>query len=91
MLASEFRGKEVFAGGMNLIGTVDDLIIDIQSYALTDLTVKLRKDAARKIFGKSFTLWGTRVRIPISAVDKVGDSIVLRFTVDKLGEQVQKL
>jgi sporulation protein YlmC with PRC-barrel domain len=91
MLASEFRSKEVFAAGMNLIGAVDDLMVDVQAYTLTDLTVSLKKDAARKIFGEKFMFGGTKVRIPISAVDKVGDSIVLRFTIDKLAENVQKL
>jgi len=91
LLASEFRGKEVFAAGMNLIGVVDDLMVDVQAYTLTDLTVNLKKDAARKIFGERFTFGGAKVRIPVSAVDKVGDSIVLRFTVDKLAENVQKL
>jgi len=91
MLASEFRGKEVFAAGMNLVGTVDDLIVDPQAYTWTDLTVSLKKDAARKIFGERFTFGGTKVRIPLSAVDKIGDSIVLKFTTDKLAENVQKL
>lgn len=91
MLASEFRNKAVFAADMKAVGTVDDLIIDAQGYALTDLIVKLGKEPARRIFGKTFTLGGAKVRIPVSAVDKVGDSIVLRFTVDQLEEHVQKL
>jgi sporulation protein YlmC with PRC-barrel domain len=91
MLATEFRGKQVFAADMKVVGSVDDLVIDPHGYTLTDLIVKLGKETSRRIFGKSFTLTGTRVRIPVSAVDKVGDSIVLRFTVDQLEEHVQKL
>ena len=91
MLASEFRGKQVFAAGMNLIGAVDDLMIDVQSYTLTDLTMKLRKEAARKILGKTFMLGSARARVPVSAVDKVGDSIILRFSIDQLQEHIQKL
>jgi sporulation protein YlmC with PRC-barrel domain len=91
LLASEFKGKEVFAAGMKSIGAVDDLMIGVQGYALTDLVVKVRKEAARRIFGERFTLRSTRIRIPISGVDKIGDIIILRYTVDKLQEQVQKL
>jgi len=76
---------------MNVIGAVDDLMIDIQSYALTDLAVKLRKEAAHRIFGKRFMLGSTRVRVPVSAIDKVGDSIILRSSIDQLQEHIQKL
>ena len=91
MLASEFRGKGVFAADMKVVGDVDDLVIDAQGHTLTDLIVKLGKEPARRIFGKTFTLGATRVRIPVSAVDKIGDSIVLHFNVDQLEEHVQKL
>lgn len=91
MLASEFQRKDVFASGMKKIGVVEDLMINPQGYALTDLVAKLQKDSARRIFGERFTFGGVRVRIPISAVDKIGDSIVLRFTADQLQEQIQKL
>jgi sporulation protein YlmC with PRC-barrel domain len=91
VLASEFNGKEVYAAAVKSIGTVKDLIVDPQSYNVTDLVVSLQKDAARRIFGKRFAIRTAKVRIPVSAVDKIGDSIILRFTIDQLEQHLQKL
>lgn len=90
MLASEFNKLEVYAGGMTLIGKVKDQSIDPATYMLTDLIVQLRKDAARKIFGKRFTLRGTTVRVPVSEIDRVGDAVILKLRVDQLPEHIRK-
>lgn len=91
MFASELEGKEVFAAGMTSVGTIEDLIIDPEGYALTDLVVKMQKDASRRIFGKRFALRGAKVRIPISVVEKMGESILLKYSVDQLEQHVQRL
>jgi sporulation protein YlmC with PRC-barrel domain len=91
MFASELGGKEVFAAGMKSVGTVKDLIIDPQGYVLTDLVVKMQKDASRRIFGKRFTLRGAKVRVPMSTVEKMGESILLKYDVDQLEQHVQQL
>ncbi len=91
MLASELNGLAVYAAGMSMIGKVEDQMIDPQSYSVTDLIVKLRKDSARRIFGKRFLVRGARVRVPVSTIDKIGDGIILRFSLDKLEEHIQKI
>jgi len=71
--------------------TVKDLIIDPQGYVLTDLVVKMQKDASRRIFGKRFSLRGAKVRVPISTVEKMGESILLKYGLDQLEQHVQRL
>ena len=90
MLASELNGLRVYAAAMKMIGNVVDEIIDPQAYTLTDLEVKLQKDAARTIFGESFTFASPKVRVPVSTVDKIGDGIILKFTIDQLKEHIHK-
>jgi sporulation protein YlmC with PRC-barrel domain len=90
MLASEFNKLEVYAGGMTLIGKVKDQSIDTATYTLTDLVVQLRKDAARRIFGKRFTLRGMTVRVPVSEIDRMGDAVILKLRVDQLAEHIRK-
>jgi sporulation protein YlmC with PRC-barrel domain len=91
MLASELNGLKVYAAAMKMIGNVVDEMIDPQGYALTDLEVKLEKSAARTIFGESFTFGSPKVRVPVSTIDKIGDDIILKFTVDQLKEHIQKI
>ena len=90
MLASELNGLRVYAAAMKMIGNVVDEIIDPQAYTLTDLEVKLQKDAARTIFGESFTFASPKVRVPVSTVDKIGNGIILKFTIDQLEEHIHK-
>jgi sporulation protein YlmC with PRC-barrel domain len=90
MLTSEFNKLQVYAGGMTLIGKVKDQSIDPATYTLTDLVVQLRKDAARKIFGKRFALRSTTVLVPVSEIDRIGDTVILKLRVDQLADHVRK-
>jgi sporulation protein YlmC with PRC-barrel domain len=90
MLASELNGLKVFAAGMKMVGNVVDEVIDPQAYTLTDLELKLEKSAARMIFGEKFTFGSPKIRVPVSAIDKIGDAVILKFTIDQLKEHVQK-
>jgi len=91
MLASQFNEMRVYAAGMKMIGKVKDQVIDPHGYALTDLVVRLGKESARRIFGKRFALRGTSVRVPVSAVEKIGDGVILQYTVDQLEQHIQKI
>lgn len=88
MLGKEFNDKKVFAEGMIMIGQVKDISVDPQNFAVTDLIVQLDKEAARKIFGEKFLIGGPQVKAPVSTIDKLGDVISLKFSVDQLKEHL---
>ena len=90
MLASELNGLKVFAAAMKMVGNVVDEVIDLQAYTVTDLELKLERSAARMIFGEKFTFGSPKIRVPVSAIDKIGDAVILKFTIDQLKEHVQK-
>jgi len=91
MLGKEFNDKKVFAQGMVMIGQVKDISVDPATFAVTELLVQIEKEAARKIFGEKFLLGGAHVRVPVSTVDKVGDVISLKYSLDQLHEYLVKL
>ena len=91
MLASELDGRTVYAFGMKRVGSVQDQVIDPIGFRLTDLIVNLDKESARMIFGERVLFGGLKVRVPVDAVDKIGDAITLKFAMDTLKEHVQKI
>jgi sporulation protein YlmC with PRC-barrel domain len=91
MLGKEFNEKKVFAEGMAMIGQIKDISVDPQGFAVTDLIVQLEKEAARKIFGEKFLIGAPQVKVPVSIIDKLGDVVSLKFSVDQLKNHLVRL
>jgi sporulation protein YlmC with PRC-barrel domain len=91
VLASEFAEMKVYGVGMQFIGKVKDLVVDPGKCFLTDFVVELDSDVAKKAFSKRFGIGKTRVRIPISVIDKIGDAVILKFSIDQLEGNVKKI
>jgi len=91
MLGKEFNEKKVYAQGMVMIGQVKDISVDPNTFAVTDLLVQLQKEPARKIFGERFLTGGPEVKVPVSTVDKMGDIVSLKFSLDQLSGHLTKL
>jgi sporulation protein YlmC with PRC-barrel domain len=91
MLGKEFNEKQVFAQGMNLIGKVKEIEVNPNSFALTDLLVQVDKETARKIFGEKFLFSGAHVKVPVSTIDKLGDSVTLKYPLDQLKDYLVKM
>ena len=91
MFGKEFNEKKVFAQGMVMIGQVKDISVDPSSFSVTDLLVELEKEASRKIFGERFVFGSAHVKVPVSTIDKIGDVVSLKFSLDQLNEHLVKL
>jgi len=76
---------------MSLIGKVKDIEVNPSNFAVTDLIVQVEKEAARKIFGEKFLFGGVSVKVPVSAIDKIGDIVSLKFPLDQLKEYLVRL
>ena len=78
------RGRTVIGADGRAIGEIAALFLD--TWTVTSLQVKLRKDIADQL-GASRTMFhaGT-VEIPIRLVQSVGDAVVLSVPVDGLRE-----
>jgi sporulation protein YlmC with PRC-barrel domain len=64
-------GKGVLDKNANIVGKVDDFNIDISSWTINHLVVKL----------------GLIKKLPISVdkIDKIGDKVILKITKEELG------
>jgi sporulation protein YlmC with PRC-barrel domain len=91
VLASEFGEMKVYGVGMQFMGKVKDLVVDPGKCLLTDFVVELDSDAANKAFPKRFGIGKTKVRVPISVIDKIGDAIILKFGIDQLESNVKRI
>lgn len=70
MKSREMIGKEVIDADARIIGPVNDLDIDVKKWAVTAIIVK--------------TGFIKKLAIQTSDIDKVGDKVVLRVTLDKI-------
>lgn len=91
MLASEFIKMEVYAAGMQAIGKIRDLVIDPHRCILTDFIVEVEREIAKKLLGSRLMIRNAKFQVPASAVEKIGDAVVLKLSVDELGGHVQKI
>lgn len=71
MHISKIMGKGVLDKNANIVGKVDDFNIDISSWTINHLVVKL----------------GLIKKLPISVdkIDKIGDKVILKITKEELG------
>ena len=70
MRAKELIGKEVIDAGAKIVGNVKDLKLDTKNWEVTGIIVK--------------TGFITKLLIQTGDIDKVGDKIVLKVTMDKI-------
>lgn len=91
VLASEFGEMKVYGVGMQFVGKVKDLVVDPEKCLLTDFVVELDGDVAKRAFSKRFDIGKTKVTIPVSVIDKIGDAIILKFGIDQLESNVKRI
>ena len=69
MKMTELIGKEVMDSEAKVIGYVKDIEIDLKKWGITGLVVK--------------TGFIKRLTVPAGDIDKIGDKVVLKVTLDK--------
>ena len=70
MRAKELIGKEVIDAGAKIVGNVNDLKLDTKKWEVSGIVVK--------------TGFIKKLLIQTGDIDKVGDKIVLKVTMDKI-------
>ncbi|MBS7622833.1 PRC-barrel domain-containing protein [Candidatus Bathyarchaeota archaeon] len=90
MIASEFIKMQVYASGMQVMGKIRDLVVDPERYALTGFVVEVERDVAKRL-GVKFMVRKAKFRVPASAVEKIGDAVVLKLSLSELAGNIQKV
>jgi len=78
------RGKHVIAADGQTIGEVADLMLDCEQWQVQSLHLKLTSDAADKLGVERGRFHAGTVNVPISAIQSVGDTVILKVPTVEL-------
>lgn len=82
----DLRGRAVIDGSGRVIGAVDGVLIDSQSWRVEAFCVTLRRIAAGMIGAEHKLFQPARLEIPVSLVHAAGDAVILNVPVRALRE-----
>lgn len=82
----DLRGRAVIDGTGRVVGEVDGLLVDGQSWRVEAVRVKLRRDAAEQIGASHRVFQAASLEIPISLVHAAGDAVILNVPTSDLRE-----
>jgi sporulation protein YlmC with PRC-barrel domain len=81
---SELSGKSVITNGGKILGEIKGTLVNVQTWQVTHLTVKLSNDASEELgFKKRFR--SSTVKLPVS-FGEVGDVVTVNKNLKELGE-----
>jgi sporulation protein YlmC with PRC-barrel domain len=83
-------GMKVLGVQGKIVGTVEDINIDIHQWTLPSLIIKIRKDALEMVKMEKCLLGGNRLHISAQHVIDVGDYVMLEVTAENIGEILEK-
>jgi sporulation protein YlmC with PRC-barrel domain len=82
----DLKGRAVIDGSGRVVGTLDGLLVDSQSWRVEAFRVKLRRDAADQVGAEQSMFHRAVVEIPISLVHAAGDAVILNVPTTALRE-----
>jgi sporulation protein YlmC with PRC-barrel domain len=84
--AGRLLGMQVLGIGGKIVGTVEDINIDVKDWNLPSLVVKIRKDALDSMKMEKCLLGDNRLHISVQHIVDVGDYVMLEVTAENIGE-----
>jgi len=84
--AERLLGMEVLGVGGKIVGTVEDINIDTQSWRLPSLIIKIRKDALEMLRTEKCLLRDNRLHISMEHIVDIGDYVMLEVTAEDIGK-----
>jgi sporulation protein YlmC with PRC-barrel domain len=82
----DLKGRAVIDHTGRVVGEVDGLLIDGQSWRVEAFRVKLRRDAAEQIGAEHRRFQSASLEIPVSLVHAAGDAVILNVPTTALRE-----
>lgn len=84
--ADRLLGMDVLGTGGKIVGTVEDINIDTQSWKMPSLIIKIRKDALEMIKTENCLLCNNRLHISMQHIVDIGDYVMLEVTAEDIGK-----
>jgi sporulation protein YlmC with PRC-barrel domain len=82
----ELKGRSVIDGTGRVVGEIDGLLIDGQSWRVEAFRVRLRRDAAEQVGVEHRLFQPTMLEIPVTLVHAAGDAVILNVPTAALRE-----
>jgi sporulation protein YlmC with PRC-barrel domain len=84
--AQRLLGLEVLGTGGKIVGTVEDINIDTQSWKLPSLIIKVKKDSLKMVKSENCFLCNNRLHISMQHIVDIGDYVMLEVTAEDIGK-----
>lgn len=84
--AERLLGLDVLGTGGKIVGTVEDINIDTQSWRMPSLIIKIRKDTLETIKTEKCLLCNNRLQISMQHIVDIGDYVMLEVTTEDIGK-----
>jgi sporulation protein YlmC with PRC-barrel domain len=88
--AEKLLGMQVVGTQGKVVGTVDDINIDVQDWKLPSLVIKIKKDAFESAKMEKWRLGGNRLHVSAQHIIDIGDYVMLEVTAENIGEILEK-
>jgi sporulation protein YlmC with PRC-barrel domain len=83
---ADLKGRAVIDGTGRVVGTLDGLMVDSQSWRVEAFRVRLRRDAAEQIGAEHRVFQSAIIDVPVSLVHAAGDAVILNVPTTALRE-----
>jgi len=82
----DLKGRAVIDGTGRVIGEIDGMLVDGQSWRVEAFRVRLRRDAADQIGADRRMFQAATLEIPVDLVHAAGDAVILNVPTTALRE-----
>jgi sporulation protein YlmC with PRC-barrel domain len=82
----DLKGRAVIDGTGRVVGAIEGLLVDSQSWRVEAFRVRLRREAAEQIGAEHRVFQAATVEIPVSLVHAAGDAVILNVPTTALRE-----
>jgi sporulation protein YlmC with PRC-barrel domain len=80
----DLKGRAVIDGSGRVVGVVDGVLVDSQSWRVEAFRVRLKREAAAQVGAEHRLLQAASLEIPVSLVHAAGDAVILNVPTTAL-------
>lgn len=81
-------GRTVLASQGTVIGSVERMLIDLATWKIDSVDVKVNRDVAQPLGLKKGVLRGPTIRIAATSIQSIGDAIILGISISDLRARI---
>src|SRR5687767_16019524 len=85
----KLRGRPVIDGSGRVVGDLDNLFFDSQSWKVESLCIRLKKEVAETIGEPHGTFKAAVIEIPVELVLGLGETVVLKKSLEQLARATE--